>query len=739
MFAASETIDVNDAKKLAADFGLTDREYTHIETTLGRVPTRTELGVFAGMWSEHCSYKSTLHWLKTLPKDGQYALAGPGSHAGVVDVGDGWAVAFKIESHNHPSAVEPFQGALTGVGGILRDIVAQGARPCAVMDSLCFGMPTSRHNRHLEDGVVAGIAAYGNAFGVPNIGGKTIYDQRYEGNILVNALAAGLCKADEMRTAAASGLGNKLVYVGAATGRDGILGAAFASEELEEDTVDDRPHVQVGDPFAGKKLMEACLSFENSQGLVACQDMGACGVTCSVFEMAAAGGVGLDVYLDDIPTREEGMTPQEILLSESQERFMFLIEADKVDAALAHFRSYGVQAAVCGEVASHDRVKIRFHDELFVDLPAELVADGCPPSDWPVADALPELEGYPAFDMPASFNDVLEALLSRPGIVNQEELYSHYDQTVGNRTVRGPTQSEASVLKLPESERGFALSISSRGDLCSHDPFLGSQATLAESARNLACTGAEPIAITDGLNIASPRDPVENKKLEQVIAGLKVGLESLEIPVTGGNVSLYNESPVGPIPPTPMVGSIGRIDKLEHVPFAHATEGDSIILLGTPKDIPTASYYGNQQTGHLVGARVDVDFDAEKKLIGFLLQETKKQSIRAAKDVGRGGLAVALAKLCARSAQGAQLTGLDVDGRADWKLFGETAATAWILVAEEQKDSVLNAAKEHGVPALEVGAVGGERFSIAGTTLDLPLERLIEIYNAHHITTKKAE
>ena len=739
MFAASETIDVNDAKKLAADFGLTDREYTHIETTLGRVPTRTELGVFAGMWSEHCSYKSTLHWLKTLPKDGQYALAGPGSHAGVVDVGDGWAVAFKIESHNHPSAVEPFQGALTGVGGILRDIVAQGARPCAVMDSLCFGMPTSRHNRHLEDGVVAGIAAYGNAFGVPNIGGKTIYDQRYEGNILVNALAAGLCKADEMRTAAASGLGNKLVYVGAATGRDGILGAAFASEELEEDTVDDRPHVQVGDPFAGKKLMEACLSFENSQGLVACQDMGACGVTCSVFEMAAAGSVGLDVYLDDIPTREEGMTPQEILLSESQERFMFLIEADKVDAALAHFRSYGVQAAVCGEVASHDRVKIRFHDELFVDLPAELVADGCPPSDWPVADALPELEGYPAFDMPASFNDVLEALLSRPGIVNQEELYSHYDQTVGNRTVRGPTQSEASVLKLPESERGFALSISSRGDLCSHDPFLGSQATLAESARNLACTGAEPIAITDGLNIASPRDPVENKKLEQVIAGLKVGLESLEIPVTGGNVSLYNESPAGPIPPTPMVGSIGRIDKLEHVPFAHATEGDSIILLGTPKDIPTASYYGNQQTGHLVGARVDVDFDAEKKLIGFLLQETKKQSIRAAKDVGRGGLAVALAKLCARSAQGAQLTGLDVDGRADWKLFGETAATAWILVAEEQKDSVLNAAKEHGVPALVVGAVGGERFSIAGTTLDLPLERLIEIYNAHHITTKKAE
>ena len=739
MFAASETIDVTDAKKLAADFGLSDREYTHVEKTLGRVPTRTELGVFAGMWSEHCSYKSTLHWLKTLPKDGEYALAGPGSHAGVVDVGDGWAVAFKIESHNHPSAVEPFQGALTGVGGILRDIVAQGARPCAVMDSLCFGMPTSRHNRHLEDGVVAGIAAYGNAFGVPNIGGKTIYDQRYEGNILVNALAAGLCKADDMRTAAASGLGNKLIYVGAPTGRDGILGAAFASEELEEDTVDDRPHVQVGDPFAGKKLMEACLSFKNSQGLVACQDMGACGVTCSVFEMAAAGGVGLDVYLDDIPTREEGMTPQEILLSESQERFMFLIEADKVDAALEHFRSYGVQAALCGEVASHDRVKIRFKEELFVDLPAELVADGCPPSDWPVADAIPEQDGYPEFEMPSSLNDVLKGLLSRPGLVNQEELYSHYDQTVGNRTVRGPTQSEASVLKLPDSERGFALSISSRGDLCSHDPFLGAQATLAESARNLACTGAMPIAITDGLNIASPRDPVENKKLEQVIAGLKAGLEALEIPVTGGNVSLYNESPVGPIPPTPMVGSIGRIDKLEHVPFAHASAGDVVILLGTPKETPTASYYGNQQTGHLVGGKVDVDFNAEKKLIGFLLQETKKQSIRAAKDVGRGGLGVALAKLCARAQQGAQIDAFDSEGRADWKLFGETAATAWALVSPDNADAVLAAAAEHGVPAKVTGRVGGDVLRVNGTSLDMPLEALIETYNAHHITTKKAE
>ena len=738
MFAASENVDASEAKKLAANFGLTDREYDHIETTLGRVPTRTELGVFAGMWSEHCSYKSTLHWLKTLPKDGPYALAGPGSHAGVVDVGDGWAVAFKIESHNHPSAVEPFQGALTGVGGILRDIVAQGARPCAVMDSLCFGMPTSRHNRHLEDGVVAGIAAYGNAFGVPNIGGKTIYDARYEGNILVNALAAGLCKVDDMRTAAASGLGNKLIYVGAATGRDGILGAAFASEELEEDTVDDRPHVQVGDPFAGKKLMEACLSFKPSQGLSACQDMGACGVTCSVFEMGAAGGVGLDVYLDDIPTREEGMTPQEILLSESQERFMFLVEADKVEAALTHFRGYGVQAAVCGEVASHDRVKIRFKDELFVDLPAELVADGTPPSDWPVADALPEEPGYPEFEAPADLNDVLVKLLSRPGLVNQEELYSHYDQTVGNRTVRGPTQSEASVLKLPDSERGFGLSISSRGDLCSHDPLKGSQATLAESARNLACSGAEPIAITDGLNIASPRDPVENKKLESVIRGLKVGLEALDIPVTGGNVSLYNESPVGPIPPTPMVGAIGRIDSLEDVPFAHASEGDAVILLGAPKDTPTAGYYGNQETGHFVGADVDVDLAAEKKLIDFLLENTRNRRIRAAKDVGRGGLAVALAKLCARSQVGATISEFPSNGRSDWRLFGETAATAWIMVSPEDEAAVLESATAHGVPAARVGAIGGASLTVEGTTLDMSLDALTAAYNAHHITAKKA-
>lgn len=709
---------------LATGFGLTLAEFAHIETELGRIPNATEVAVFAGMWSEHCSYKSTKHLLGTLPKEGKHILAGPGSHAGVVDVGEGWGVAFKIESHNHPSAVDPYQGATTGVGGILRDIIAEGARPCAVMDSLCFGMPDGGRNTHLINGVVAGIAGYGNAFGVPNIGGKTAYDARYDGNPLVNALAAGLVRHDGMRTARAEGLGNAVLYVGAATGRDGILGAAFASEELDEDNVESRPHVQVGDPFAGKKLLEACLGFKESMGMVACQDMGACGITCGTMEMAAMGDVGLDIDLDSVPLREAGMTPQEILLSESQERFLFVVQKGHEDEALTHFRRHGVHAAIIGRVIAGHRVLVRYQGVAYVDLPAALVAGGAPPQMWPVADSLPAPEAYPAFAAEADLTPTLRTLLAQPDIASQEPLYSRYDQTVGNRTVRGPGAASAAVLKLPYSNRGFALTITGRGEVCGADPYLGAQAALADASRDLACVGAQLIAITDGLNMASPRDPTEMRKIVDVVRGLKDGLMGLGVPVTGGNVSMYNESPAGPIPPTPMVGGLGVIEDIHRVPVANATSGQVVFLLGALQDTPSFARFGRLKTGVVTGPSPAVDLPAEKRLAALLVTQIAAGRVAAARSVGLGGAAVALAKMCARGGCGAELS-LALPARADWALFGEPPAMAWVTTLPQHAEAFLAAAKATGVPVQRAGTCGGTRVSI-NNVLGVTLEELTQ-------------
>jgi len=708
------TIDTSSTRDLGLAMGLTPTELDHIVAELGREPNRVELAVFAGMWSEHCSYKSTGALLRTLPTDGDAVLAGPGAHAGTVDVGEGWALAFKIESHNHPSAVEPYQGAATGVGGILRDIVAQGARPVAVMDALCFGDPGTPRTRWLQDGVVAGIGGYGNSYGVPNVGGLTAYDTRYEGNPLVNALAAGLVRHDAMRTAAATGPGNALVIVGATTGRDGILGAAFASEELGEDHehASRRSHVQVGDPFMGKKLMEAMLSFDG--GLVACQDLGACGIACATSEMAAAGGTGLDVDLAAIPQREAGMEAFEILLSESQERFMLVIEPDRIDAALAHFRSFGVDAAVCGRVTDSGQLRVTHGGEVVVDLPARLVADGTPPQRWEAA-SLPRPEPYPPFETPADLDAVLIDLLGLPGIADVAWLYERYDQTVGNRTVRGPGQGEAAVQRLPGSTRGYAISLVGDGARCASDPYHGTQALLGEALRNLACVGAEAIAVSDGLNIGSPSDPVEFARLSEVIRGLGDGLRRLGLPVTGGNCSLYNESPAGAIPPTPMIGMVGVIDDIAAVPAASWEPGQVVILLGTPPSQPAYSAYG-----HLVAGVGDpapsVDLEADLRLAGLLVEQCRLGRIGAAKDGATGGLAVALAKLALRSGVGVTIHG----AWSHWALFGEGSGVAWASTTEEHAAAIVDRAAEHGVAAEVIGTVGGERVSV-GDAIDVSL------------------
>jgi phosphoribosylformylglycinamidine synthase len=716
---------MSDPAALAADLGLTAREYAAICDGLGRTPNRVEVGMFAGMWSEHSSYKSTGRLLATLPRDGARVLAGPGSHAGCVDVGEGWAVAFKVESHNHPSAVEPYQGAATGVGGILRDVVAQGARPCAVMDSLCFGEPGEGRTDFLVDGVVGGIAGYGNSYGVPNVGGRTVFDRRYAGNPLVNALAAGLVRHDRLRTAAARGTGNAVLYAGARTGRDGILGAAFASEELGTEHTARRSHVQVGDPFTGKKLMEAMLSFGPEDGLIACQDMGAVGITCAMTEMAAAGGVGLDVDLDLVPLREPGMDASDILLSESQERFLLVVEAGRAADALDHFRRHGVHAAVIGRVTDSGTVRVRHGGSPVAEVPARLVAGGAPPAEWDAAAALPAPDPYPPFGPPADPGATLRALLGDPDIADARRITDRYDGTVGNRTVRGPGEAEAAVLRLPGSQRGFALTIENRGDACAVDPYLGTLACLGAARRSLACAGADLVAITDGINHGSPGDPIEFLRLTEVVRALGDGLRSLGIPVTGGNVSLYNESPLGAIPPTPMIGALGVVADVAAVPRSRISEGEAILFFGEVDDTPVHSRYGRLVTGSTGGHPPAVDLDADDRLARFLLGAAGR--FRGAKAAGTGGPAVALAKLCVRSGVGARVA-LPGTGRPDWALFGEYPAQAWVAAAPGEAAAIAAEASASGIPCRVAGTAGGRRLVVEGL-IDESLEALAEAFS----------
>jgi phosphoribosylformylglycinamidine synthase len=713
----------------ALALGLSEAEFAAASAALARPPTPAELAVLAGMWSEHCSYKSSRHLLRGLPQSGPRVLAGPGAHAGVVDVGEGWAVAFKIESHNHPSAVDPYQGAATGVGGILRDIIAQGARPCALLDSLCFGDPRSPRTRHLQRGIIDGIAGYGNAIGVPNVGGQVSYDRRYEENPLVNVLAAGLVRHGELRTARAQGIGNALVYVGATTGRDGVLGAAFASEALRDPSqqVAQRTQVQVGDPFSGKKLLEACVHFSAELGMIAGQDLGACGLSCAVFEMAALGGLGATLELDAVPLREPDMSPIEILLSESQERFLFVVRAGAEEAALQHFHRHGLHAAVIGRLCEGTRVKVRARGAVLADLPAALVAGGAPPSQWPLAPALPAATVYPDFPVPTDLAAVLLTLLALPEIADKEPIYSRFDQTVGNRTVRGPGQASAAVLRLPASARGFALVLTGRGQLCAADPYLGMQAAVATALRRLACAGAELVAVSDGLNCASPRDPLESRRLAELIAGLGDALRTLGVPVTGGNVSLYNESPSGPIPPTPMLGGLGLVKDTELVPSAALQPGLTLLWLGAPRGEPVTARYGELQTGLFAAGLPAVDLAAERRLADFLVAQAQRGRIRASQPTGVGGMAVALAKLCLRGGCGARLQ-LPAVSRPDWLLFGEYPAQAWVAVPAAEAAAFCHDAEAAGVPWHSAGTSGGEVLELAGLA-PLPLDLLLQAFS----------
>ena len=732
--------------------GLSRADYDEIVRRLGREPNRAELGMFGVMWSEHCCYRNSRPLLGQFPTTGPRILVGPGENAGVVDLGEGQRLAFKIESHNHPSAVEPFQGAATGVGGILRDIFTMGARPIALLNALRFGPLEEGRNVGLMEGVVAGIAHYGNCVGVPTVGGEVAFDPSYSGNPLVNAMALGLMETEDIVRSGASGVGNPVVYVGSTTGRDGMGGASFASAELTEASLDDRPAVQVGDPFLEKGLIEACLEAFQSGDVVAAQDMGAAGLTCSCSEMAAKGGVGVELDLDLVPAREQGMTAYEFLLSESQERMLFVVAKGREEALMARFRRWGLQAAVVGRVLAENVVRVLQHGEVAAEVPANALADDTPINQHSLISEPPaEIQAHwrwsedhlPAVSVAGigsrSWNQVLLALLDDPTIASKRWVYRQYDQQVQANTVVPPGGADAAVVRLRPQQGSEAMAAATRGVAavvdCPNrwvalDPERGAMAAVAEAARNLSCVGAEPLAVTDNLNFPSPDSDTGYWQLAMACRGISEACSALDTPVTGGNVSLYNETrlPDGrmqPIHPTPVVGMVGLVHDLAQVTgLAWKQPGSAIWLLGVPLEAcagPGSMALDDRLTlagssylecihGLLTGRPPRVDLALEKAVQAFLRQAISAGLVACAHDLADGGLAVALAEACMASGLGASVEVPAGATRLDRLLFAEGGARILVGVAAEQAQAWQQALDQAGgaglaIPAQRLGQV----------------------------------
>ena len=712
--------------EIVAEHGLTEEEYGRVLKIMGRAPNMTELGIFSVMWSEHCSYKSSKRWLRELPTKAPWVIQGPGENAGVIDIGGGLAAIFKMESHNHPSFIEPYQGAATGVGGILRDVFTMGARPIANLNALRFGQPDNAKTRHLVSGVVAGIGGYGNCVGVPTVGGECDFHSSYDGNILVNAMTVGLADQNKIFYSVAAGIGNPVVYVGSKTGRDGIHGATMASAEFDDDSEEKRPTVQVGDPFTEKLLIEACLELMATDAIVAIQDMGAAGLTSSSVEMSSKGEVGIELNIDQIPAREEAMTTYEIMLSESQERMLMVLKPDAEEAARKIFEKWELDFAIIGRVTEGERLVLKENGTVVADIPVPPLVSEAPEYDRPrstppAPDAMPDL--IPAIDTPIA--DSLLQLLGSPDLCSKRWIWEQYDHMVMADTTQRPG-GDAAVVRIHDTNKGLAMTSDCTPRYCFADPGEGGKQTVAEAWRNLTAVGARPLAVTDNLNFGNPERPEIMGQIAGCVMGMAEACKALDFPVVSGNVSLYNETNGSAILPTPVIGGVGVIDDLtKMVTIAFPAEGQTIILIGDTKGHLGASLWLREVAGLEAGTPPPVDLAQERQNGDFVRSLIKDGTVSACHDLSGGGLLVALAGMALAGNTGCQVSlpeGLSANPAS---LFGEDQAR--YLLTTSDPNAILSRAKNANVSSVALGTTGGTTLTVGG----LPPISLEAMRDAH--------
>lgn len=701
-------------KPVWQQMGLTDEEYRMVQEILGRDPNYLELGMFAVMWSEHCGYKNSRPVLKLFPTEGPQVIQGPGENAGVVDIGDGQAVVFKIESHNHPSAIEPYQGAATGVGGIVRDIFTMGARPIASLNSLRFGPLHDERVKYLFAGVVSGIGGYGNCLGIPTVAGEVYFEESYRGNPLVNAMCVGLVNVDELALAVAGEIGSPLMLVGAKTGRDGIHGATFASEELSEESAEKRPSVQVGDPFMEKLLIEACLQIIQEGLVFGAQDLGAAGLTSSAAEMASKEGRGVEIDVLRVPRREQGMTPYEVMLSESQERMLICTRPGQEERIRQIFAKWGLDATVIGKVTGDGMFRVKEGDKVAGEVPVAALTKMCP--------VYHRTEEEPAYyrqhrefdpstvPEPLDYNRVLRDLLASPNIASKEWVFTQYDYQVMTNTVVVPGKGDAAVLRVKGTGKGIALTVDGNGRMVYLDPYRGGMLAVCEAARNLACTGARPLALTNCLNFGNPEKPNIFWQFKNAIQGMAAAARQLDTPVVSGNVSFYNETKGEAVYPTPVVGMVGVLEDIEaHMDMSFKHDGDLIVLLGSYRSELGGSEYLKIEHGLVTGAIPEVNLDEEKMLLQLLQLVIRKGMVNSCHDISEGGMAIALAECAIQGERGFVVNLESIAGRADGVLFSEAPTRVVVSVPRMLLGDVMALAEGHLIDARVLGEVGGDR------------------------------
>ncbi len=722
--------------EIVAEHGLTPEEYQRVLKVMGREPNMVELGIFSVMWSEHCSYKTTRMHLRELPTKAPWVICGPGENAGVIDIGDGQAAIFKMESHNHPSYIEPFQGAATGVGGILRDVFTMGARPIANLNALRFGSPSHPKTKHLLSGVVAGIGSYGNCVGVPTVGGECIFHESYNGNILVNAMTVGLADANNIFYSAAAGIGNSVVYVGSKTGRDGIHGATMASAEFGEDAEEKRPTVQVGDPFTEKLLIEACLELMQTDAILAIQDMGAAGLTSSSLEMAGKGGTGIEMNLDKVPMREEGMTPYEIMLSESQERMLMVIKPEKEAQARAVFEKWELDFAIIGTITDTGNIVLKMHGETVADMPIAPVSTDAPVYDRPHTPT-PKRAWLDAKDVPAhDLSESLLTLISSPDLCSKRWIYEQYDHMVGNDTVARPG-GDAAIVRVPaktdgsaeKTNKALAITTDCTPRYCFADPVEGGKQAVVETWRNLTAVGATPLAITNCLNFGNPQKPEIMGQIVGALKGMAEACRALDYPIISGNVSLYNETNGKGVQPTPAIGGVGVLkDVTKRSGIAFEAVGHDIILLGDTKGHLGSSLYLREVLKREDGPAPEVNLAVERKTGDFVRKQIETQTITACHDLADGGLLVALAEMTYRTPIGAAIT-FPAGVLPHAYAFGEDQARYIITCEPGKTESILAAAKAAGIPTTLLGKTQKEILEVTGL-MKLPIRDLRNLHEA---------